>query len=310
MSRFQFWYHALPKALRWLLTINVVAYLFWVFPLSQISVAEQFVWDHVAFHASWSSFLTEPWQLVTYSFLHLGDRGGSALSIGSLLHVGFNMLWLYWIARDHEETHGPRQLLALYLITGVGGALISAALYSAWPLGATDSSEVIIHGASASVLGVITAIAVMYPRKKIGLLFIGPVRLVYLVLAFLAVDMLFRMGSDSAVFAHLGGAFSGFLFARLEGRGIDLSSWTGIFFRSRGRLRGDAPTGWMDRFERRLDTRKRRPRPDRSPHGKDPETKAPPLSGEVDRVLDKISAHGIESLTDEDRSLLEEASRE
>ena len=176
MSRLQTWYHALPKAIRWLLTINVVVYVCWVVLFVHIPITRALFWDHLAFHTEWPRFLIEPWQFITYNFLHLGDLDEPGLSFGSLLHIGFNMLWLYWIGRDHEEMHGSKQIVALYLITGIGGGLVSVLLYSTLPASVLGSQEALIHGASASVLGVMTAVAVMYPHKKIGLLLIGPIQ--------------------------------------------------------------------------------------------------------------------------------------
>ena len=333
MSRLQTWYHALPNAIRWLMTINVVIYVFWVLLFVHIPAIQAFFWDHLAFHTAWPRFLVEPWQFISYNFIHLGDLQNPGLSIGSLLHIGFNMLWLYWVGRDHEDLHGPKQIIALYLITGVGGGLFSVFLYALLPVSVLGSQEALIHGASASVLGVITAVAVMYPHKKIGLLLIGPVRLIYLVLAFLAFDLIFRFGGGTAVGAHLGGALFGFLFVKAEERNIDLTSWTRIFFRQpRRRTPARAPEGstMLERLERRLAARNsekdqqraRRGEGKKKPKagGKSPMAKIRALhtterpavlpEDEIDRILDKISAQGMESLTPEEKRVLEEASRQ
>ena len=290
MVRFRIWYAALPRIIRLLLVTNVAAYAAWVLLLAHIAPAERFVWDHLAFHTPWDRFLWEPWQLITYSFLHLGERG-AAPGLGSLLHVAFNMLWLYWIGRDFEETHGGERILAVYLLASLGGALVSAAAY-----GIVGSGEVVIHGASAAVLGVIAMVAAMYPWRRIGLLFFGPVRLLHLLLIFLALDVVFGLGRGTAVLAHLGGAATGFAFVYLERRGLNLSTWTGRLIR---RPPGVKPArgggGGLERLERWL--AKRRPQPARP----DPS---------VDSILDKISEQGIDSLTDEEREVLERASRD
>ncbi len=288
MVRFRIWFAALPRVMRLLLVANVAAYAAWVVLLSHIPPVEQFVWDHLAFHSPWGQFLREPWQLVTYNFLHLGVRG-AALGASSLLHVGFNMLWLYWIGRDFEETHGSERLLAVYLIAGVCGALLSALGYGL--MGTTA----VIHGASASVLGVVTMVAVMYPWRRIGLLFFGPVRLLHLVLIFLALDVLLGFGGDTAVLAHLGGAATGFALVRIESRGMDLYSWTGVLLR--GPARGTPSSegrGILGRLERRLAGR-----------GRAPERERP----SVDGILDKISEQGMDSLTEEELAILDQAGR-
>lgn len=318
MPQFQLWYRSLPQALRWLLTINVAAYLLWAIVFSHFAVTAGFALSHLAFHTPWQRFLLEPWQLFTYSFVHLGTP---ALGLGSLMHVGFNMLWLYWIGRDYEDMHGPARLLGVYVWGSVGGALLSALAYALLPATLLGAPGAIIHGASASVLGVLAAVAFTYPQKRIGLLFIGNIRLVHLLAAFLALDVLFRLGGTTAVFAHLGGALAGLLLVRLQQRGVDLTARFEIFFsRNSGRRQGASGNrlrNWLTRMEQRSASKRAAPKEsvhtERTRRGARLSARAeaarPSLDSEVDRILDKISEHGMESLTEEDRELLEKASR-
>ena len=202
MSRFQTWYHALPKATRRLLTINVVVYVLWVFLLAHIDFTRDFFFDHLTFHTEWPVFLVEPWQFVTYNFLHLGSSQSPGLSLDSLLHIGFNMYLFYWFGREHEDLYGANQVVAIYLITGIGGGLVSVVAYAMVPASVLGGAEAVIVGASASVLGLMAAMVTINPQRKIHLLFIGSVRLLYVVLAFLAFDILFRLGEGTAVAAQ------------------------------------------------------------------------------------------------------------
>ena len=320
MNRFQSWYGALPRALRVLLTINVVVYVLWFLLFSRIEATAAFVVNHLALNPGLPGVLFEPWQLLTYNFLHLGT------DFWGLIHLAFNMLWLYWIGRDHEDLHGPYQITALYLITGIGGGLLTVLLNASFPGVAVFGGTV--HGASASVLGVMTAVAVQYPQKKIGLLFIGPVRLIYLVLAFLVLDLLFLAGSNTAVGAHLGGALFGFLFVKVEDKGVDLTSWTRIFFPDRSARHsasGKPEGGVLNRLESWLAARGGErgevPSARERKRGKSPlarirtlqtttEVEELPIENEIDRILDKISEQGMASLTEEERRILHEASRQ
>lgn len=319
MPQFQLWYRSLPQALRWLLTINVAAYLLWAIVFSHFAVTAGFALSHLAFHTPWQQFLLEPWQLFTYSFVHLGTPG---LGLGSLMHVGFNMLWLYWIGREYEAMHGPARLLGVYVWGSVGGAFLSALAYALLPATLLGSPGAIIHGASASVLGVLAAVAFTYPQKRIGLFLIGNFRLVHLLAAFLVLDVLFRLGGTTAVFAHLGGALAGLLLVRLQQRGVDLTAWFEVFFSRASGRRSETASGnrlrdWLTRTEQRIASKRATPkesvRTERTRRGTRLSTRAedtrPSLDSEVDRILDKISEHGMESLTDEDRELLEKASR-
>ncbi|MBT8399403.1 MAG: rhomboid family intramembrane serine protease, partial [Rhodothermia bacterium] len=171
ITRFRIWYSAQPRALRMLLTINVVAYLVWQLLLMHIDATNGFVREQLALHSSWPGVLLKPWQFITYNFLHL-DSG-----LTGLIHIGFNMLWLVWIGREFEQTHGADRHLAIYLLAGIGGGLLSVLFDVVSP------GQYVVYGASASVLGVVSTVATKYPQRRIGLLLIGNVRLVYLLIA-------------------------------------------------------------------------------------------------------------------------------
>lgn len=304
MNRFQAWYRIQPRALRALLTINVVLFVLWWAVVMHVGAMQRFVWAHLALNPALPGILLAPWQLVTYSFLHLGTE-----PFWGFLHLLFNMLWLVWVGREYEEMHGPHRLLSIYLFGGVGGGVLTVLLHALFPgVGAFGG---VVHGASAAVLGVLTTVAVTYPYKSIALLFIGTVRLIYVVIGFLALDLLFMSQGGVSVSAHLGGAAAGYLFARAEANGLDLSSWARIFFRP-ARRRTPEP-GVLRQMEAWLAHRRSRPAPDASP---DTDGNAPPpspvpdsLAGEVDRILDKISEQGYNALTEEEKRTLYEASR-
>lgn len=300
-----------PVALRTLLAINVVVYVLWQFLLVYIGPARVFVRDHLAFNPALPDLLFEPWQVITYSFLHLSP------GLGGLLHILFNMLWMFWIGKEYEELHGPHRLLSAYVFGAVGGALLTVLLHALFPT--TPLFAGTVHGASGAVFGVMTTVAVLYPYKSIGLFLIGTVRLIYVVIGLLVIDLLLISGSNVSVSAHFGGALAGFLLARAERSGLDLSGWARIFFgrgRRRSARRGDE--GFMSRMEgwvggrgekEKKAEKKARPanvRPLRTAVA-EPAGRAP--QEEVDRILDKISAHGYEALTDEEKRILYEASK-
>ncbi len=312
------WYQAQPRALRALLVINVVLYVLWILVLGRIGATAQFFYEHLALHPVLPALLFEPWQLVTYNFLHLGA------GLGGFFHVLFNMLWLYWIGRDYEEMHGAHYLLAVYLLAGVGGGLLS--LLATPLLGSAT-----IYGASASVLGIITVVAVRYPYKKIRLFLLGTWRLLHLVIAFLVLDVLLMLlaMSNAAVAAHLGGALVGFLMVRGEDRGFDLTSWARVFFRSRSRggsrsrPSGGSSSGGFSGRMRDLFEQGEEKTPDR-PSERERRSRGVTLredrirrnagrsarEEEVARILDKITERVYEALSDEEKRTLQEASRQ
>jgi membrane associated rhomboid family serine protease len=312
-TRFRIWFAAQPLALRGLLAINVVLYLLWNLPLRYIGPVNFFFYEYLALHPVFPDLLVRPWQLLTYNFLHLGP------GLGGLLHVGFNMLWLIWVGRDFEETHGADRHLAVYLLAGVGGGLLSLLLNSFFPASGLFGGPIV--GASASVLGVVSCVAFLYPQKRIGLLFVGPIRLIHLVAAFLILDVLFMAGSSTAVGAHLGGVLTGFVLARALSAGVDVFSWSGMFLKRRSRegaeRRTESSGSFLERLESRLAGKgasAAKSRPSARVHtldvdasrGRQERTKDEP---DVDRILDKISEQGYYALTDDEKRVLYEASQ-
>ncbi len=301
MNQFRVWYNAQPSALRALLTINVVLYVLWQF-LRLSSAVDAFVWNHLALNPALPGVLLEPWQLVTYNFLHLSS------GLSGLLHVGFNMLWLYWIGKEYEEMHGAERMVALYLIGGVAGGVLTIVLHNIFP-GATLFAGT-VHGASASVVGLLLAVGILYPYKQVRLLLLGTWKLLHLVIGFLIIDFLFALtGSLSSVSAHWGGALGGLLFARAERSGVDVTSWARLFVGGRGR-RKKKKEGWVDRLERWLTGGEpsAADEADGRPATTPARGKRHVAEEEIDRILDKISEQGYDALTPEEKRILREAS--
>lgn len=304
-----------PAALRLLLTINVAAYLVWQVFLIHFPVTYEFVLRHIALNPSLPGILYEPWQLLTYSFLHLGT------GLGGLLHIGFNMLWMFWIGKEYEELYGPGRILGIYILGAAGGALMTVGLHALFPSASFFGG--IVHGASGAVMALMTMVAIHQPDKRIGLMFIGVVRLIHVVVGFIALDILFLSAGGTSVSAHLGGIATGFLFGRILHAGGDPFGWSESLFRAgsrfsggphRGRSGGSSSSGGiLDRLEARLAKRTGSPaegdsksvnvRGAVSEIGKTDESA-------IDRILDKISATGYDSLTDEEKRFLVESGSE
>ncbi|PIQ63889.1 MAG: rhomboid family intramembrane serine protease [Bacteroidetes bacterium CG12_big_fil_rev_8_21_14_0_65_60_17] len=302
LARFRFWFAAQPEAMRLLLAVNVVVYLAWQIVLIHIPVTRAFVLEHVALNPALPGILFEPWQLIMYSFLHLQP------GLGGLLHVGFNMLWMVWIGREYEQLRGPARLFGTYILGGLGGALLTVLLAAVFPSSGLFGGTV--HGASAAVLAIMMTVAIEYPSKAIALMFIGVVRLKYVVIGFLALDILFLAGSNTSVSAHLGGVLAGWAVARLGGGATE---WAGLFFGavprpSRRRNPESAHVPVLERLEGWLARRgKKKDAPARVYRMPDAEDRG---ATDVDAILDKISEFGYDSLTTEEKRILLKASED
>ncbi len=302
-TRIRWWFQMKPPTLRRLLAVNIGFYLAWALILGHVPVTKAIVEDFLALHPALPGILFMPWQLVSYAFLHLG------FGLGGLLHITFNMLWLVWLGQEYEEHYGSNQMAWLYGVGAVGGGLMTVVLHSVLP--GVPAFGGFVHGASGAVIAVIAAVVTLQPQKRIALLFLGVWPLRGVLIAFLAFDLLFGLGGDVSVSAHLGGALAGFLFARY-GAYITGFGRPGPRPVRRNELRR-TPTGSggiLKRMDRWLGGRGQKSAKRNRPQVTDANIVSEIEEGEVDRILDKISEHGYESLTVEEKRLLLEASRE
>jgi membrane associated rhomboid family serine protease len=191
---------------------------------------------------------------------------------GGMGHIFFNMLGLFFFGPRVEERLGSRRFITLYLISGVVGALCS---YIFAPNAA-------VIGASAAVFGVMFAFAWFWPNVQILFFFIPmPARIAIIVMAAMALWS-GSGGSRGGVadFAHLGGFLGGWLYLLWFQRRHGAKTF---------RAKTVAPVNPGDLASyARIDTS--------GIHALNRE--------EVNRLLDKISAHGLNSLTAEERLFL------
>lgn len=224
----------------------------------------------------------EVWRLVTFQFLH---------DPTNILHIVFNMFGLWVFGPIVEEALGRKKYLAFYLMCGICGGLMYlflnmlGALHLNLPGALTVDTKTPLVGASAGVFGVIVACAYVAPEARVQLLF-PPIPLkmkwfAYGYVAIAAFNLLFGGHNAGGDAAHIGGAIAGFFFIR---NSHHLADFFDIFGDSR-------PEGG-----------KRKPRHRAAPG-------APP-DDEIDRILAKVSQHGIQSLTAREKKKLEKASRD
>lgn len=157
--------------------------------------------------SDFDSFIRRPWTLVTYMF-----------SQYDLLHILFNMLWLYWFGEIFLLADSSKRMLALYIYGGIGGGVLFMVSYSL--LGFHG----LIIGSSASVLAIVVATAVRHPDYKMGLLFLGEISLKWVAVATIVIDFLSIGGSNAGGhIAHIGGAIVGLWYAYAQKNGIDIT---------------------------------------------------------------------------------------
>lgn len=239
------------------------------------------------------------WSAFTYMFVHAG-----------LLHLAFNMYTLFLFGPRLEHTWGTRNFAIFYVWCGIGGAIFHALFGGS-----------VMVGASAAIYGVMLAYAMHWPRDEIYVFGVIPMRVATLVAIFIGIDLVrgFTGGDGVAYFAHLGGMAFAFLYLKkpqhvsMEQLRKSVSSAPDVGDdmsprpaprspRSRQRDEVDEIVAQSRAAVAKRPARVTPPKRADAPH----DTRA----AEMDRVLDKISQHGLDSLTPAEKKLLEERSKE
>jgi membrane associated rhomboid family serine protease len=234
----------------------------------------------LALPASFDLFISRPWTLITYMFLHF-----------EFLHILFNVLWLYWFGKIFLEYHNQRRLLSLYLLGGITGGLTFMAAYNLVPVFKGSVLFTQLLGASASVIAIMTAIAVYVPNHVIHLVFIGPVKIKWIAVISIILYVIGLSGSNAGGnFAHLGGMFWGWLYMSQLKSGHDIAVG---FNRIIDKLFTWTNTG------KKLKIKYNQSNPDYEYNHR--KTIQQP---EINRILDKIGKSGYDSLTAEEKDTL------
>ncbi len=240
--------------------------------------------------ASLTRFIVQPWSILTYMFLHAG-----------LLHILFNMLWLYWFGTLFLQFFSARHLRGLYILGGIIGGVFYMAAYNLFPFFSDEVARSYLLGASASVLAIVAAAAYREPNYPIRLFIFGTVRLKYLALVVILLDLaMITGGNGGGHIAHLGGALAGLWFAAALAKGKDITAWINAI--------GD---GVVSLFRPRRKKPKMKVHFNTATRTKEYEYNARKKeeSGEIDRILEKLKKAGYESLTTEEKRRLFDASK-
>lgn len=190
----------ITEAVKHLLIINIIIF----FATATLPIGPE-ISQFMAWHYP-TSMLHKPWQVVTHMFAH-----------GSLNHLMFNMLSLFFIGPMMEATLGMKKFISYYFICGFGGVLLHLAFqfYQIQYLGNDYLTDIGMVGASGAINGLFIGLAYLFPNVEMMLMFIPiPIKAKYLAIAFIAIDLFSGVsgyGSGIAHFAHLGGALFGFL---------------------------------------------------------------------------------------------------
>jgi membrane associated rhomboid family serine protease len=282
----------ITRAVQWLLALNVGVYFLQVTLLSPGAVFSTLGLDPARFPHSW-------WTIVSYMFVHAW-----------LTHLAFNMFTLWMFGPRLEQAWGTRAFVQFYLWCGVGGAVAHLLL-------ARDTTVI---GASGAISGILVAYALHWPDEEVYLFGVIPMKSRWLIAAMIAMNIVFALSPSSGIdwTAHVGGMAFGWLFLKLYSLGgLDrVRGWVSsvpdesedmpravprVRSRMRDRARG------VDEVVARSNAVVLR---ESKPLQHTPKLETPKeYAARVNSVLDKISQKGIESLSGDERRLLEDMSR-
>tara|TARA_B100000003_G_C10935784_1_gene373163 strand:+ start:264 stop:1133 length:870 start_codon:yes stop_codon:yes gene_type:complete len=228
--------------------------------------------------ASFTSFILQPWSIISYFFLHL-----------NFTHILWNMLFLYWFGKIIQDNIGNNAVISLYVLGGIIGGLSYMALFNIIPYYENRISESLMLGASAGVFSIVAGSATLLPNYTFYLLFLGPVRIKYIALFYILLSFLDVTGSNAGgEIAHLGGALIGYLFIRQLQNGINM---------------GEGIINIINLFNRKKNKK------EREETIINEEQKSDISQDEIDNILDKISESGYSSLSKKEKEKLFNASK-
>ncbi len=287
-SRFRFF----PKGMKFLLVTNVGIFLFELFLQLGLRIGNIYLYNVFlalfALNPLGQGFMV--WQLVTYMFIH-----------GGFFHILFNMLALWFFGVELENVWGTRRFLMYYFLCGIGGGLSNLYLT---PLFTTPAPTI---GASGAIYGILLAFGMLFPDAPVFLYFLFPIKAKYLVAIFIGIELFYGVtGTQNGVahFAHLGGALVGFVYLMMYRRSIPAFDRISDFFR---RSKENVQSSILSRrtYSNKkvvTDVHFKEIKNDRLEDHNVNQDK-------LDEILDKISASGYDSLTDEEKKILFNASK-
>ncbi|HTY38978.1 MAG TPA: rhomboid family intramembrane serine protease [Bacteroidota bacterium] len=283
-----------PPVIKWLLITNAAVYLL-------LGVGgRMFTFDMVPLEIVFNYYLGlmplghgfYPWQLVTYQFMH-----------ANFTHLLYNMFGLWMFGMEVEHVWGSRRFLGFYLLCGVAAGvsqLILAPLLEPSSVISSSGMGIPTVGASGAVYAVLVAFAMMFPDRYIFLYFLLPIKAKYFIFGLIILGVI-SIGDQSAVanLAHLGGAAAGFVYL--------------VYLSRRYPFQGTVERiGWW------MNSRRYRQKEEPAHDVVDakvfdineaPKTEQELNQMKIDEILDKISRGGYQSLTEEEKKILFEASK-
>jgi len=226
------------------------------------------------------ALLFHPWTPFTYMFLHV-----------DFMHILGNMLWLYFLGTLFITFIEPKRIIAVYLLGGLSGAALYIIAYNMAPLFFLEKVNGLNMGASAGISAIVIAISVYKSDFIIRPFGLFSISLKWLAIIFITLDILQLWGDNTGGhIAHLGGAIYGFWFGYKLSNKEETTDWLLDIFNN-----------FTKKRKPRMNVKRNRDVP-RSDY--DYNKKKADVQVEMDRILDKISLSGYNSLSQKEKDFL------
>jgi len=268
----------------WILIQSLKVILF-IYNNPDGTAANTIVLHSLAIPASIPALASSPWTLITYMFLHI-----------DIWHLLFNMIWLYWFGRIFLEFLSSKQLVFVYILGGLAGALVYVFAFNVFPVFTEVVPVSYALGASASVMAIVTAISFYVPNYSIQLFLFGKIKILYLAIILFVFDFfMIPSGNAGGHLAHIGGALLGVILSqvfRLKKKSYDAGDSSAFFSNLR------------DKFQKKQQTWQTPPDFSKPVSDEEYNRKKREKQKKVDDILEKISKGGYDSLTKEEKEFL------
>jgi membrane associated rhomboid family serine protease len=271
-----------------IIVINVVIFIVgWlIFRIQNLHSEESLAWLELP--KNFSEFITKPWSIVTYGFIHYG-----------FFHILFNLLVLYFVSRTMVNMFSSKLSLNIYILGILVGGLSFLLVYNVLPQSYSTHVGSLV-GASAGVRALLIFICAYMPNREARFFMIS-IKLWYIGLVIVVLDVigLFSVNQGGSV-AHLGGNILGYLYATQLQKGTDIGKGLERFIDRIANL---------FKAKSSLKTVHKSKKKPYVGHNKN-EFNEFNKQKRINLILDKISKSGYESLTKEEKEFLFRAGKE
>lgn len=285
-------YFSMSSVLTKIILINIAVYLLFIvfkvvvlligFLFQQTDVAHLFLQKSIhilSCPASFETLLYQPWSIITSIFFHV-----------KFWHILFNLIMLSVVGGIFRQFIREKHLLITYIVGGIFGNLLYMISYNYFPV-FSDAlyAGSYAMGASGGIMAIMAAITTYRPNHKINLLFIGPVKLIWVTVFFVIMDILSIQGNNAGGhLAHIGGVLYGvssvlfYLKCNIKIPRFNFSKGKKMkYATSKNYTYNERPLSDEEYNTRKMENEKK-----------------------IDSILDKISKNGYDSLTKEEKDFL------